>query len=287
MASGSLQLARDTGDEAAFRKAEDALERMEETIDDLSELARRKAAAGTTDGDEESLSDLEADESISAPQLRGLVEDVWEVVGTDAATLEVDAPAGATITTDPETIRPLIENLLKNAVVHAGPGVTVRVGLTDRNGFYVADDGPGIPPGERDRVVEEGYTTAEDGTGMGLNIVDEVATENDWTLTVADSWAGGARIEIDDCALVADPPRDVAPGRSVRLTEDADVGDVEWRGRPNTSRPSTAGSSPVPERTSGARPTSSASATARRRRRSGSRRGSATWTTSTSTARPA
>ncbi|WP_225334668.1 ATP-binding protein [Halomicrobium urmianum] len=223
VASGSLQLARETGDEEAFRKVDEALERMEETIDDLSELAKRKAEAATTDDVEESLSDLEADESINTPALRGLVEDVWSVIGAEEATLEVDAPGGATVTADPETLRPLIENLLKNAVVHAGPDVTVRVGLTDRNGFYVADDGPGIPPEERDRVVDEGYTTDEDGTGMGLNIVDEIAAENEWTLDITDSRAGGARIEINDCTVVGERPRDFVPGRPVQLVDDVGV----------------------------------------------------------------
>jgi signal transduction histidine kinase len=82
--------------------------------------------------------------------------------------------------------------------------VTVRVGpiettqaSTDRvDGFYVADDGPGIPEDERESVFEGGYSTSDDGTGLGLAIVRSIAEAHDWTVTVTESEAGGARFEI-------------------------------------------------------------------------------------------
>jgi signal transduction histidine kinase len=73
--------------------------------------------------------------------------------------------------------------------------VTVTVGaLTE--GFYVADDGPGIPADERETVFEAGYTTAADGTGFGLNIVKRIADAHGWTVSATESEAGGARIEV-------------------------------------------------------------------------------------------
>jgi signal transduction histidine kinase len=89
----------------------------------------------------------------------------------------------------------LVENLLHNAVEHGGSGVTITVGATDE-GFYVADDGPGIPPDRRDRVFESGYSTAAAGTGFGLSIVAEIAEAHDWSVTATESAAGGTRIEI-------------------------------------------------------------------------------------------
>ncbi|GGL47734.1 ATP-binding protein [Halocalculus aciditolerans] len=113
----------------------------------------------------------------------------------------------------------------ENSVEHGGSDVTVTVGDLDggpdderehvgtspsddpartdtsssgdptRTGFYVADDGPGIPEGERDQVFERGFTTADDGTGFGLAIVEEVAAAHDWTVTVTESESGGARFE--------------------------------------------------------------------------------------------
>jgi len=76
--------------------------------------------------------------------------------------------------------------------------VTVRVGeLPGRPGFYVADDGPGIPASERDRVFETGYSTAPDGSGFGLAIVESIASAHGWSVSVEESWAGGARFEFE------------------------------------------------------------------------------------------
>jgi PAS domain S-box-containing protein len=73
--------------------------------------------------------------------------------------------------------------------------VTVTVGDLE-DGFYVEDDGPGIPAAERERVLEVGYSRADDGIGFGLGIVEEVAAEHGWALTITDGTAGGARFEL-------------------------------------------------------------------------------------------
>ena len=82
-----------------------------------------------------------------------------------------------------------------DAVEHGGRDVTVTVGDLDR-GFYVADDGPGIPEEERDRVFESGYTTAKEGTGFGLSIVAEIAEAHGWEVRATESADGGARFEV-------------------------------------------------------------------------------------------
>ncbi|MFB6281047.1 MAG: PAS domain S-box protein [Haloferacaceae archaeon] len=73
--------------------------------------------------------------------------------------------------------------------------VTVAVGPLDGQGFYVEDDGPGIPPEKRDRVFESGYTTDEDGTGFGLTIVRRIAEAHGWAVRVTEASDGGARFE--------------------------------------------------------------------------------------------
>jgi signal transduction histidine kinase len=70
-----------------------------------------------------------------------------------------------------------------------------ETGMRGSGGFYVADDGPGIPESERGEVFEAGYSTSEDGTGFGLNIVAEVAQSHGWEIRVAESTDGGARFE--------------------------------------------------------------------------------------------
>jgi signal transduction histidine kinase len=90
----------------------------------------------------------------------------------------------------------LIENLLRNAVEHADAS-TITVGaLPDESGFFVEDDGNGIPPDEREDVFDPGLTTADKGTGFGLSIVEEIADGHDWTVRVTAGEAGGARFEI-------------------------------------------------------------------------------------------
>ncbi|SMO78633.1 PAS domain-containing sensor histidine kinase [Halorubrum cibi] len=80
---------------------------------------------------------------------------------------------------------------------HGGGSVTVTVGdLSD--GFYVEDDGPGIPEEARADVFESGHTTAEAGTGFGLAIVREIVEAHGWTVAVTDGDAGGARFEFTD-----------------------------------------------------------------------------------------
>lgn len=73
--------------------------------------------------------------------------------------------------------------------------VTVTIGDLDR-GFYVEDDGPGIPEEERDAVFKAGYSTNEAGTGFGLNIVKQVVQSHGWEIIVTESLDGGARFEI-------------------------------------------------------------------------------------------
>ena len=81
--------------------------------------------------------------------------------------------------------------------------MTLQVGrLEDEHGFYVEDDGPGIPPEERDRIFETGYTTSLEGTVPGLAIVQRIITAHDWTIVATESEGGGARFEITDVEIV-------------------------------------------------------------------------------------
>jgi signal transduction histidine kinase len=102
-----------------------------------------------------------------------------------------------TLVADRSRLQQLFENLFSNSVAHAGVDVTVRVGLLDgRDGFYVEDDGPGIPETERSTVFEMGYTTDTDGTGFGLAICNQIADAHGWNFGVTEGRWGGARFEV-------------------------------------------------------------------------------------------
>ena len=73
----------------------------------------------------------------------------------------------------------------------------VRVGsLPDGGGFFVADDGPGIPPATRERAFDPGFTTASSGTGLGLAIVNRIFEAHGWSVEVEESESGGARFVV-------------------------------------------------------------------------------------------
>jgi signal transduction histidine kinase len=75
----------------------------------------------------------------------------------------------------------------------------VSDGTTDqsqRGGFFIEDNGDGIPEDEYDDIFSHGYTTSEDGTGFGLSIVEDVVEAHDWTISIVESQEGGARFEI-------------------------------------------------------------------------------------------
>ena len=131
----------------------------------------------------------------------------WEMIQAPAAELTVSGEF--TIIGDSVRTRQILENLFRNSVQHGGPSVSIRVGPLDEmrisnrirpeagiDGFYVEDDGPGIPAGNRDRIFEAGETTDEDGTGFGLAIVEEIVTAHGWDIAVTEGTNGGARFEI-------------------------------------------------------------------------------------------
>jgi PAS domain S-box-containing protein len=183
VAEGRVELAREEHDSDHLDAASNALDRMRELIEDLLSLARS--------GDR-------IDE-VTPIELGPLVENCWRNVDTTDATVVTDAER--TIRADRSRLRQLFENLFRNSIEHAGSGVTVTVGgLAD--GFYVEDDGPGIPEGDRDAAFEAGYSTTDDGTGFGLSIVKQVVNAHGWTIRATDGSDGGARFEITGVEVV-------------------------------------------------------------------------------------
>lgn len=177
VAAGRLELAQSECDSAHLDDAATALDRSQALIDDLLTLAR-------TDGT------VESREAVSVSDQ---AEACWQVVPSDEATLTVESDQ--TVSADPTQFRRILENLFANAVEHGGANVTVSVGELD-DGFYVADDGRGIPEADREDVFDAGYSTTPDGTGFGLRIVKQIAENHGWEIRVTDSDSNGTRIEI-------------------------------------------------------------------------------------------
>jgi two-component system, OmpR family, sensor histidine kinase PrrB len=99
-------------------------------------------------------------------------------------------------------LRLLVDNLLDNAALHGRPRGSVGVGLERADGQLVVrveDDGPGIPPEERERLLEpfaRGAGAGPEGTGLGLAIVAQQAALHGGELRLGDSSRGGLGVEV-------------------------------------------------------------------------------------------
>jgi len=204
VAQGRFELLRENTDldDENVAAIERSFDRIETLIDEILTLARHGQQV----------------EQWDAVRLSTVAEDCWTMVATGEAELTVEADL--VFEANPDRLNRLFENLFRNAIEHGstnprpssshedavdhtGADVSVTVGpLDDSPGFYVADDGPGIPAGERDHVFEVGVTTSDDGTGFGLAIVAQIVAAHGWTIRVTESATGGARFEIEGVVLV-------------------------------------------------------------------------------------
>jgi signal transduction histidine kinase len=200
VADAHLQAARETGDAEHFEQLAAAHDRMARIIQDVLTLARGEDALNP-----------EPDVAIEA-----VARDAWATVDTGAATLSVtdDAPR---LTADPDRLQRLFENLFRNSVEHGSTSsrpqaddsvehgstrnrtqtddsLTVTVGRDDE-GFFIGDNGVGIPAADRQQVFDSGYVSGDSGggTGLGLTIVEEIADAHDWRIELTESDGGGAR----------------------------------------------------------------------------------------------
>lgn len=172
-----VQRAAEDIDDDDYERIEHNIERIEDILDQISKFV--EGAGGEVHAEQLDLAEV----AVMA----------WQSVQTEQATLETEP---VDVEADPELLREILENLYRNAVIHGGSDVTVRVGPTD-SGFYAEDTGTGIPHSERDRIFEHGYTSRGDGTGFGLPIVHQLAEKHGWSITVTDSAEGGARFEFE------------------------------------------------------------------------------------------
>lgn len=133
--------------------------------------------------------------------LRALVEQEADGWLTAALAKEIDLGfelAPAPVEGIALLLRELAGNLVDNAIRYtpAGGQVTVRVGQDRRGTFLAVDDsGPGVPPELRERVFERffrGDGGAAGGCGLGLAIVSQIAGQHRASVTVGNSFEGGA-----------------------------------------------------------------------------------------------
>ena len=182
---GRLLLAREATDESQLEDVSRNIERLEELIDDTVRLLRT--------GDH-----IDEEVPISVEEI---ASKAWQNI--DPAQANLHTHQIGTIVADENRLCQLFENLFRNAVEHVGPNVTIWVGsVQESQGFYVEDDGQGIPPKEQDSVLELGHSTSGSHSGVGLTIVDRIASFHGWEMSVTRGEPGGARFEFRNVEFV-------------------------------------------------------------------------------------
>jgi signal transduction histidine kinase len=151
---------------------------------------------------------------------RGLRLDLQEVDLDDLVDAEADRLRAVAAMTVEREVSPArvhadavrlgqaVTNVVDNAARHAASAVVLRLAV-DRTGpdgpvavITVDDDGPGVPPQDRERVfdrfvrLDDSRVRASGGSGLGLAIVREVVVAHGGTVTIATSPTGGCRVQI-------------------------------------------------------------------------------------------
>jgi signal transduction histidine kinase len=173
------------------------LRAMSQQVDELLQLARADAT-----GDEAMpapmrlfLDDLLADE---APRWQPQAQQLGRHLSIE--TLEETPVQG-----EGPLLARLIGVLVDNALRYGTAGGQVRLAVRAEGAFArldVEDDGPGVPPGDRDRVFDRFYRgeaarhRRADGSGLGLAIAAWIVRRHHGRIEVGDSDLGGARFTV-------------------------------------------------------------------------------------------
>jgi signal transduction histidine kinase len=183
---GYAKLLRKKADAAAagdLAVIEDETLRAKEIVDGLLDLSR-PLPAGAEPVDLRALSD-------------DVVSRLAEARLLDGVAVSVDGRA--TAPGDPEKLRQVLVNLVRNAVEASGAGGRVALRLAEREGaaeVAVEDSGPGIPPERRTRLFEPFFTTKPRGTGLGLAVSRAIARAHGGDLEAEERGEGGARFAL-------------------------------------------------------------------------------------------
>lgn len=176
------------------RQIDEQVSRMDDIV--KYQLKRAAASGGTGLG----TAPVDVREVLEA--LRGALLKVYVERGI---TCDLTADDGCVYFGDREDLTEIAGNLLDNAfkwargrVALTARRLTSPIARRDGLQLVIEDDGPGIPPAERARVLDRGARLDErvSGQGIGLSVVREIAKLNGGSVSIAESRLGGALIEI-------------------------------------------------------------------------------------------
>jgi two-component system, OmpR family, sensor kinase len=162
---------------------------------------------------------------VQAIDVRPYIADLWDGMSLTAKRrFELSEIPAGTLHADPDRLAQALRNLARNAIEHtANPDGLVRLDVeqiaTDRVRFAVADDGPGIPPDQRELIFDRFHRTdsardrASGGTGLGLAIVRAIVLAHSGRVAAGERPGGGAKVELELPGFTASrsPAHDAAP----------------------------------------------------------------------------
>jgi signal transduction histidine kinase len=132
--------------------------------------------------------------------LAALLADLRAATPAPGISVDLSVPPGTATTGNPEDLSRMFRNLLDNAVRYARHRVTVTSAAgPDGIVVQIADDGPGIPAGERERVfarfvrLDASREQASGSAGLGLAIAREIAAAHGATIVLTEAPGGGTR----------------------------------------------------------------------------------------------
>jgi two-component system OmpR family sensor kinase/two-component system sensor histidine kinase QseC len=195
-----VQVLRRATDEATRDQAAQALtagvDRATRLVEQLLALARSEAAPARETGPPRPLAEI----------VRQAMADVAPLAAARGTVLELEAPEndGPVIARGAADVAVLARNLIDNAVRYSPDGGRVAVRVEGAHGgmaLQVDDDGPGIPPADRelvfDRFVRRENAAGQTGSGLGLAIVRQVALQQGAQVRLDDSPLGGLRVRVE------------------------------------------------------------------------------------------
>ncbi len=177
-----LELAIEKDEVNHVAKALSSVERLEQLIDDVAGVLK----SGTVVGERERL------------DVGSVAKHVWEALDRYGEEDAIKIEGSVTVRGNKNAVRRMFDNVLGNSKEHGEPPVKVRVGELEE-GFYVEDNGPGIPESHREKVFEHGFSTKEtdSGTGMGMASVHQIVLAHGWRIDITDAEEfDGTRFEI-------------------------------------------------------------------------------------------
>jgi signal transduction histidine kinase len=129
--------------------------------------------------------------------LAGIVDDFAPAAEDQGQSLVAEIDKDLSITGDPELLTQMVVNLVDNAIRHSPPGARICIEaktVGESLELAVVDNGPGIPPRERENVLRPFYrleaSRTTEGSGLGLSLVAAIAKRHDAKLSLGDNSPG-------------------------------------------------------------------------------------------------